>query len=61
MISISLSQVKQECTKLLSDNLKISSREISLELNQILLFVLKINNSQLVLKKNNKQSSIRKN
>lgn len=51
MTSINLSQVKQECTKLLSDNLKISSREISLELNQILLFVLKINSSQLLLKK----------
>ncbi len=51
MTSINLSQTKQECTKLLSDNLKASSREISLELNQILLFVLKINNSQLVLKK----------
>jgi len=51
MTSISLSQIKQECTKLLSDNLKTSSREISLELNQILLFVLKIKNSQLLLKK----------
>ena len=51
MTSISLSQIKQECTKLLSDNLKISSREISLEVNQILLFVLKINSSQLLLKK----------
>jgi release factor glutamine methyltransferase len=51
MTSISLSQLKLECTKLLSDNLKISSREISLELNQILLYVLKINNSQLLLKK----------
>ena len=51
MTSINLSQIKQECTKLLSDNLKISSREISLELNQILLFVLKINSSQLLLKK----------
>jgi len=51
MTSISLSQLKQECTKLLSDNLKTSSREILLELNQIILFVLKINNSQLLLKK----------
>ena len=51
MTSISLSQLKLECTKLLSDNLKTSSREISLELNQILLYVLKINNSQLLLKK----------
>ena len=51
MTSINLSQTKQECKKLLSNNLKISSREVSLELNQILLFVLKINNSQLLLKK----------
>jgi len=51
MTSISISQLKQECTKLLSDNLETSSREISLELNQILLYVLKINNSQLLLKK----------
>lgn len=51
MTSISLSQIKQEIRKLLSDNLKISSREISLEVNQILLFVLKINNAQLLSKK----------
>ena len=51
MISISLIQVKQECTELLTNNLKTSSREISLEVNQILLFVLKINHSQLLLKK----------
>ena len=51
MTSISLSQLKQECKKLLSDNLKTPSREISLELNQILLFALKIDNSQLLLKK----------
>ena len=51
MTSISLSQLKLECTKLLSDKLKTSSREISLEVNQILLFVLKINHSQLLLKK----------
>ena len=51
MTSISLSQLKLECTKLLSDNLKTSSREIFLEVNQILLFVLKINHTQLLLKK----------
>ena len=63
MTSISISQLKQECTKLLSDNLKTSSREISLELNQILLYVLKINNSQLLLKKTieEKVSNIKRN
>ena len=51
MILVNLSQIKQECINLIADNLKISSREASLELNQILLFTLKINNSELLLKK----------
>jgi len=51
MILVNLSQIKQECINLIADNLKISSREASLEVNQILLFTLKINNSELLLKK----------
>ena len=51
MTLVNLSQIKQECINLIADNLKISSREASLELNQILLFTLKINNSELLLKK----------
>ena len=61
MTSISLSQIKQEIRKLLSDNLKISSREISLEVNQILLFVLKINNAQLLSKKTISKAKYEKN
>ena len=51
MILVNLSEIKQKCINLIADNLKISSREASLELNQILLFTLKINNSELLLKK----------
>ena len=51
MTLVNLSQIKQECINLIADNLKISSREASLEVNQILLFTLKINNSELLLKK----------
>ncbi|MDC0626302.1 peptide chain release factor N(5)-glutamine methyltransferase [Methylophilaceae bacterium] len=51
MILVNLSQIKQEFINLIADNLKISSREASLEVNQILLFTLKINNSELLLKK----------
>jgi len=51
MILVNLSQIKQKCINLIAVNLKISSREASLEVNQILLFTLKINNSELLLKK----------
>jgi len=51
MILVNLSEIKQKCINLIADNLKISSREASLEVNQILLFTLKINNSELLLKK----------
>ncbi len=51
MILVNLSEIKQKCINFIVDNLKISSREASLELNQILLFTLKINNSELLLKK----------
>jgi len=51
MILVNLSQIKQECINLIANNLKISFREASLEVNQILLFTLKINNSELLLKK----------
>src|SRR6056300_846684 len=50
MILVKLSEIKEKCINLIADNLKISSREASLELNQILLFTLKINNSELLLK-----------
>src|SRR6056300_677026 len=60
MILVNLSEIKQECINLIADNLKILSREASLEVNQILLFTLKINNSELLLKKTINKSQYNK-